>query len=225
MLIIAAEKGKRYMETPFVIGITGGSGAGKTTFIRQLRAFFPEDELCIMSQDDYYRPRTEQLVDENGVLNFDRPESLFREDFIQDVNRLRKWETVVRQEYTFNNELATPGMHVFRPAPVIILEGIFVFHYPEVRELLDLRVFIHAKEDLKVIRRIKRDQVERNYPLEDVLYRYARHVSPAFERYIKPYQEEADIIINNNLRFDVGLDVLQGFIRHKLAVYRESQVK
>ena len=204
------------MQKPYTIGITGGSGSGKTTFIHQLRHFFTEDEVCIVSQDDYYRPRAEQQTDENGVSNFDLPESLFRDDFHGDVLKLQDWQTVIRQEYTFNNELANPGVRVFRPAPVLILEGIFVFHYPEVRNLLDLRVFLHAREDLKVIRRIKRDREERNYPLEDVLYRYAHHVSPAFERFIKPYMSEADIVINNNRRFDAGLEVLKGFITSRL---------
>ncbi len=213
------------METPFTIGITGGSGAGKTTFIKRIREVYNEDQVCIISQDDYYRPRTEQSADENGVFNFDLPESLFREDFFHDVQKLRQWQTVTREEYTFNNQLATPGMHVFRPAPVLILEGIFVFHYPEIRELLDLRVFLHAKEDLKVIRRIKRDREERNYPLEDVLYRYVNHVSPAFERYIKPYQDEADIVINNNRRFDAGLDVLKGFLQLKLSQFKGAGLR
>lgn len=213
------------MDTPYTIGLTGGSGSGKTTFIHQIRNVFTEEQVCIVSQDDYYRPRSEQTTDENGVFNFDLPESMAREDFFRDVESLRRWNTVSRQEYTFNNQSAKPDIHVFRPAPILILEGIFVFHYPEIRNLLDLRVFLHAKEDLKVIRRIKRDRDERNYPLEDVLYRYANHVSPAFDRYIKPYEEDADIVVNNNRRFDVGFEVLKGFMQMKLTEFKPSGIK
>lgn len=199
---------------PLIIGICGGSGAGKTTLIRHLKARFSESELCVLSLDDYYYPRSKQKTDAMGVNNFDRPKSIDRKAFVKDLLKLISGESVSRQEYVFNNELAKPRTLVFRPAPVIIVEGIFVFHFKKVRELLNLKVFLHAKENLKVIRRIKRDQVERNYPLEDVLYRYQHHVLPTFERYIRPYMEDADLIITNNEDFDNGLAVLTGFIRH-----------
>ncbi len=205
------------MQQPFLIGITGGSGSGKTTFIKELRKAFSEDEVCIISQDDFYRPREEQKTDEEGVKNFDLPCSINKKAFIRDVKRLISGETVTRKEYTFNNEKAEPGLITFRPAPVMIVEGLFVFHFKKMRRLLDLKVYLHAKENLKVIRRIKRDQIERNYPIEDVLYRYENHVLPTFERYIQPYMEEADLIVNNNKDFSVGLKVLKGFIRQQLA--------
>ena len=116
----------------------------------------------------------------------------------------------------FNNMDAKPKTLVFKPAPIIIVEGLFVFHFQEIRKLLDLKVFIHAKENLKVIRRIKRDRLERNYPLDDVLYRYEKHVMPTFEQYIAPYVDKADIIINNNTNFIPALDVVKSFLRQKL---------
>ncbi|TNE63255.1 MAG: uridine kinase [Bacteroidetes bacterium] len=201
---------------PYLIGITGGSGSGKTTFIRQLRKQFPEDKLCIISQDDYYLPREEQYTDERGEKNFDLPKSFDRKAFRRDLKRLIEGETVIREEYTFNNPEAKARQLIFKSAPVIIVEGLFVFHYKKIAPLLDLKVFINAKENLKVIRRIYRDRVERNYPIEDVLYKYQYHVLPAYERYILPYKEEADLVINNNEHFDQGLDVLTGFLKSKL---------
>jgi uridine kinase len=204
------------MNKSYLIGITGGSGSGKTTFIRELRNNFPEEKLCILSQDDYYRPRDEQMTDPKGIKNFDLPNSINADDFERDLLKLLSGEKISRMEYTYNNEKASPKMLTFHPAPVIIVEGIFVFHFEKIKELLDLKVFLHAKENLKVIRRIKRDQIERNYPIEDVLYRYEHHVLPTFERYIQPYKEEADIIVNNNSDFEKALEVMNGFIASKL---------
>ncbi|WP_273444080.1 uridine kinase [Neolewinella agarilytica] len=204
------------MQKPFLIGITGGSGSGKTTFIRQLRDGLNDDQVCYLSMDDYYVPREQQKVDDEGVHNFDRPKSIYRDEFVRDLKKLCKGKTVTRQEYVFNNELAEPRMLVFKPAPVIIVEGLFVFHYKELRKMLDLRIFLHAKDNLKVVRRIKRDRVERNYPLEDVLYRYEHHVLPAFEKYVEPYKEKADIIVNNNTDFNMGLQVVRAFVETKV---------
>ncbi len=204
------------MSKPYLIGITGGSGSGKTSFIRNLRKAFTQDELCIISQDDFYRPREEQETDEKGVKNFDLPRSIDKKAFIADVKNLMAGKVVTRPEYTFNNENKHPKMLTFKPAPIVLVEGIFVFHFKKIKKLLDLKVFLHAKENLKVIRRIKRDKVERNYPVEDVLYRYEKHVLPTFERYIQPYKDEADLVVNNNRDFYVGLEVLKGFIHQKL---------
>ena len=210
----------RFMK-PLIIGITGGSGSGKTTFIRRLRERFTDTEICVISQDDYYRPRNEQKTDKKGVRNFDRPSSINKKAFARDLELLMKGQPIKREEYTFNNEKAAPQILTFHPAPIIIVEGIFVFHFKKIRRLLDIRVFLHAKENLKVIRRIRRDKEERNYPLEDVLYRYEHHVLPTFEKYIKPYMDQADVIINNNLHFDRGLEMLAGFLQHYLKEGRQ----
>jgi uridine kinase len=204
------------MKSPYIIGVTGGSGSGKTTFIDKIRKAFPEKKLCIISQDDYYLPRELQQTDKNGIINFDLPTAIDKVAFERDIKLLASGKKVSRPQYVFNNDKAIPMMLTFQPAPVIIVEGLFIFHYKSIRKLCDLKVFFHAKENIKVIRRIKRDQVERNYPLDDVLYRYENHVLPAFEKYILKHREKADIVINNNISFEAGYDVLLSFILSRL---------
>ncbi len=213
------------MKKTLVVGITGGSGSGKTTFIRKIRENLPEKAVCVLSQDEYYRPMEEQVRDENNIVNFDLPGAIDRDAFFEDIQKLIKGKKVKRPEYTFNNRDAKPKELIFKPAPILIIEGLFVFYYSEIRDMLDLRIFLHAKENIKVIRRIKRDRIERNYPLEDVLYRYENHVLPAFEKYIMPYKEDVDIIINNNLQFDMALQVITGFFKSHLRKMKKAKKK
>ncbi len=201
---------------PFIIGITGGSGSGKTSFILNLKKNFSPDQVCFISQDDYYKPRESQVIDSEGISNFDLPQSIFKDDLLNDLCTLKAGEPVFREEYTFNNHLAKPKVLHFNPAPILIVEGLFILYFEEIRKMLDLSLFIQAKENLKVIRRIRRDQTERNYPIDDVLYRYENHVMPAYEKYIKPFADEVDIIINNNRHFDQALQVVKGFISNYL---------
>jgi uridine kinase len=204
------------MAKPFIIGITGGSGSGKTTFIKRIRDQFSEEEVCIISQDEYYKDRSSQETDANGYQNFDLPKSIDKKAFTHDVERLLEGDVVTKVEYVFNNKDATPSVKTFRPAPIIIVEGLFVFHYRKMRDLLDLKVFFYASDHLKIIRRIRRDQVERGYPIDDVLYRYEHHVMPSYKKYIEPYMQEADLIINNNKSFDYGLEAFSSFLRERL---------
>ena len=198
---------------PYTIGITGGSGSGKSFLIQQLRKKFSEDELAILSQDNYYRKREQQEIDAEGVRNFDLPASFLMDDFARDVHRLIHGETVRRDQYTYNNESANPGPVVVRPAPVVIIEGLFIFYPESIREVFDLKVFVDANDVLKLKRRILRDRVERNYPLEDVLYRYEHHVLPAYRTYIEPFKSKSDVIINNNVHLERGCELIAGFIR------------
>jgi uridine kinase len=202
---------------PFIVGITGGSASGKTTFLRRLLASFSEEEICLISQDNYYHPRESQSVDAQGVTNFDLPSSIDSAAYAADVLRISQGLEVRRPEYTFNKAGVQPRELVFKPAPIVVVEGIFVFYFEEVAKLLDLKVYIDAREHVKVLRRIVRDRDERGYDLEDVLYRYTNHVAPTYEKYIKPFKHDADLIIPNNNHFDKGLDVLVSFLKSKIA--------
>ncbi len=203
------------MKKPFIVGITGGSASGKTLFLERLLSSFEPGEVCLISQDNYYKPRHMQPVDAQGVHNFDTPHSIDFEQYAADIRKIQEGETVYREEYTFNNSAKKPKMLSFESASVVVVEGIFVLYYPELAELLDLKIFIDAKDHIKLKRRIIRDKVERGYDLDDVLYRYEMHVMPTYEKYIKPFKNEADLIVPNNSNFDRALDVIRTYLRAK----------
>lgn len=204
------------IKAKYVIGITGGSGSGKTSIVHKIRDLFEESELCIMSQDNFYIPREDQFVDENGVQNFDLPSSINLKSFVADVKSLMNGNSVKLQEYVFNNETKQSKTLHFEPAPIMLVEGLFIYHDDAMRELFDYKFFVDAPEDVKLIRRIKRDRVERNYPLDDVLYRFEHHVTPSYVQYILPYKSHCDMIINNTHSYEKGVDILSSFIRSKL---------
>ncbi len=204
------------MNKPFTIGITGGSGSGKTYFLQGLSSCFKSHEICLISQDNYYKSRDQQPIDENGVKNFDLPVSIDRESFQQDLLRLKAGQNVIKTEYTFNNPTAETKLLEFKAAPIIVVEGLFVQYFEEISNELDLRVFIEAKDHVKLGRRIKRDQVERGYDIDDVLYRYQYHVMPVYERLIEPLKHNADLVIPNNSKFERALDVLVGYLKSRL---------
>ena len=204
------------MYKPYLVGITGGSASGKTRFLTRLVKNIDKSRVCLLSQDNYYRDRDQQPVDENGIQNFDLPNSIDGEAYARDILALKNGEKVVRKEYTFNNPKVAPRMLEFSPAPIIVVEGIFVLYYPEVAKLLDLKIFIDTKEHLKLKRRIIRDNEERGYDLEDVLYRYEKHVHPTYEQYIEPFKGNADLIIPNNDHFDNALEVVSTHLQAKV---------
>jgi uridine kinase len=204
------------MIKPYTIGITGGSGSGKTYFIKQLASHFRDGELCLISQDNYYKPKEHQIIDEAGVENFDLPEAIDVDAFLQDIRKVKSGEKVSRQEYTFNNPAAIDALVHYHPAPLILVEGLFIFGFPEIEKELDLKIYIEAKDHIKLTRRIIRDNVERGYDLNDVLYRYEKHVMPVYESFIQPLKATADFIIPNNNNFETALGVIVESLKNRL---------
>lgn len=186
------------MNKPFVIGIAGGSGSGKTFFLKCFLNHFSEDEVTLISQDDYYKPMSIQPVDENGWINFDLPVCIEEDRLLEDLKTLISGGSVQKKEYTFNVAEHQAKMLTLRSAPIIIVEGLFVFHYKAIAELFDMRVFLDAEEEITLNRRIKRDTAERGYTEEMIMYQWVNHVLPAYHSYLLPYKETADKIITNN---------------------------
>lgn len=201
---------------PFVVGITGGSASGKTFFMEKLIEALPEKGVCRISQDDYYKPIHLIPKDINGVENFDLPETIDYELFAAHIAALKRGEAVEQKEYTFNKPGAVAKIIRLEPRPVIIVEGLFIYYYPEVARQIDLKIFVDAKEHVKIKRRIVRDNDLRGYDLADVLYRWENHVAPTYDMFIKPLRAVADIVVNNNTSFNAALDVVSAYITQKI---------
>jgi uridine kinase len=211
------------MQKPYTIGITGGSGSGKTYFINNLASRFKQGEICLISQDHYYKARELQITDSHGVQNFDLPTAIERERFHADIQKLKRGEKLSIREYTFNNPTTSPKLLEFHPAPILIVEGLFVQYFEEIASELDLKIFIEAKDYIKLSRRIRRDNDERGYDVHDVLYRYQYHVMPIYESIIKPLKHQTDLIVPNNHNFEKALDILTLALKEKLATFQSVQ--
>ena len=183
---------------PFIIGIAGGSGSGKTFFLNCFLHHFKQDEVTLVSQDDYYIPAGEMTQEENKLYNFDLPSTIDSEQFLRDIKQLMNGEVVYKKEYNFNNPLAVVKILEIKSAPIIIVEGLFILHFKEIAALLDHMIFIDADEQVALNRRIKRDGLERGYPEDDVLYKWHNHVLPAYKEYLLPYKGICNKIVVNN---------------------------
>lgn len=200
---------------PYLVGVAGGSGSGKTTLVRALREALPHGTACIVSQDDYYLPLEAQQRDTNGRFNFDLPTALDLDLLADDLRCLAQGEAVYRKEYTFEQAGAEEKWMAIKPAPVILVEGLFLFHHAGLRELFDLKVYMEASEVVQLHRRLVRDQRERGYTRADVLYQWEHHVLPAYRAYLLPYRQSCDVQIVNEVQYERGLAVLKDHLaRH-----------
>lgn len=193
---------------PYLVGISGGSASGKTTFINKLSEIFHTSEICVISQDHYYRPLSELNTDDNGEVNFDLPEAIDFGRILKDIKKLQQGKTVELVEYTFNNPDKFPKKLTWNPTPIIIIEGLFIFHHKPLSDKFALKLFIEADEEVKLNRRLTRDFEERAMTREQIRYQWYNHVKPAYDKYLLPYRENVDMIIMNNTHFDNSLNII-----------------
>lgn len=206
---------------PFVIGVAGGSGSGKTFFLKCFLNHFQKDEICLLSQDDYYfRVGHTMTPEENKLYNFDLPSTIDNKQFLIDIKSIINGDTVYQKEYTFNNPNAEPKLLEIKPAPIVMVEGLFILHFEEIAEMLDMKIFIDTDEEIALQRRLKRDLIERGYPEGDVLYKWNNHVMPAFNDYLLPYKHQCDKIITNNTH--VAGDIIE--ITSEISKYLKENV-
>ena len=199
-----------------IVGICGGSGSGKTTLLMRLKNHFQDLNPCVFTMDNYYNPIDQQHIDANGEYNFDLPTALNEKQLTNDLASLKKGEEILVKEYHFNSP---PDKHVLltiAPSKLIIIEGLFLFHYEGVKKELDYSIFVDVEPKTQLDRRLYRDQETRGYSRESILYQWENHVSPCYENYLLPYQKEANFVFRNDSRADYDFEQLVNDIEQKL---------
>src|SRR5690606_28671796 len=199
-----------------IIGIAGGTGCGKTTVVNQILNELPEGEVGVISQDSYYKDTSHLSYDERVKINFDHPRSIDFELLESHLKALKSGKTIPQPVYSFVKHNRTGDTILTHPRKVMIVEGILILTNPELREMFDIKIFVHADSDERLIRRLRRDTTERGRDLDEVLNRYQDTLKPMHEQFIEPMKEYADIIIPNNKYNTVAVDIVRTIIHNRL---------
>lgn len=199
-----------------IIGIAGGTGSGKTTVVNQIIEELNNQEVEVISQDSYYMDTSHLTYQERSKINFDHPKSIDFDLLVSHLKELKRGNNVEQPVYSFVQHNRTNQTITTRPKKVMIVEGILILSNPEIREMFDIKIFVHADSDERLIRRLRRDIAERGRDLEEVLNRYKTTLKPMHQQFIEPTKEFADIIIPNNRYNTVAVDIVQTIIKHRL---------
>ena len=200
-----------------IIGIAGGTGSGKTTVVQQIVEELPEDEVCVISQDSYYKDTSDMSYEERVRINFDHPQAIDFDLLVTHLKDLRNGDSIEQPVYSFVEHNRTGDTVTTFPKKVIIVEGILILTHPEIREMFDVKLFVHADSDERLIRRLKRDMAERGRDLNEVLNRYQSNLKPMHQQFIEPTKEFADIIIPTNKYNKVAVKLIRSIIHQKLS--------
>ncbi|TXK70602.1 uridine kinase [Mesonia sp. HuA40] len=200
-----------------IIGIAGGTGGGKTTVVNTIVDELKHEEVAVISQDSYYRDTSELSYEERTQINFDHPQSIDFDLLVNHLKALKKGEAINQPIYSFKEHNRTGETILTHPKKVMIVEGILILTNPKLRKMCDIKIYVHADSDERLIRRLKRDMNERGRDLDEVLNRYQTTLKPMHQQFIEPTKEFADIIIPYNRYNTVAVDIVQTIIKEKLA--------
>jgi len=199
-----------------IIGIAGGTGSGKTTVVQQILNQLPESEVGVISQDSYYKATHNLNYEQRTKINFDHPRAIDFELLVKHLGELKKDCVIDQPVYSFVTHNRTKDVIKTHPSKVLIVEGILIFNNQELRDLCDIKIFVHADADERLIRRLKRDINERGRDLNEVLNRYQDTLKPMHNQFIEPTKNFADIIIPNDRYNTVAIDIVRTVINEKL---------
>ncbi|MCX2720401.1 uridine kinase [Lentiprolixibacter aurantiacus] len=199
-----------------IIGIAGGTGCGKTTVVNQLIEELTLDHVGVITQDSYYNDLSHLSYEERVQVNFDHPKAIDFDLLGEHLSRLKQGHAIEQPVYSFTQHNRTGETLMTEPRKVMIVEGILIMTNPMIREMFDIKIYVHADSDERLIRRLKRDINERGRDIEEVLYRYQTTLKPMHDQFIEPTKEYADIIIPNNKYNTVAIDIVRTIINEKI---------
>ena len=199
-----------------ILGIAGGTGSGKTTVVNQILNELPADEVCIISQDSYYNATDNLSYQERTKINFDHPKAIDFELLVTHLTQLKSGKIIDQRVYSFVTHNRIKDTLKTHPRKVVIVEGILIFNNEQLRDLFDIKIFVHADADERLIRRVRRDIEERGRDVSEVLSRYQNTLKPMHQQFIEPMKNYADIIIPNDRYNTVAVDIVRTVISEKL---------
>ena len=200
-----------------IIGICGGTGSGKTTVANRILESVSANEVVFIQQDSYYRNLTDLPLDYRHIANFDHPDALDNDLLVNHVRRLKAGEAVELPLYDFKTHTRMNETRHVEPKPIVIVEGILIYADPRLLEQMDIKVFVDTPDDIRFIRRLRRDLAERGRTIESVIEQYLATVRPMHMQFVEPSKRHADVIIPEGGHNLVSIDLLSGKIRERLA--------
>lgn len=195
-----------------IVGIAGGSASGKTTIVNNIKELFQND-IELISHDNYYLANDDKTMEERMKLNYDHPSSFDTDKMIEDVKKLKEGQVIYRPVYDYTKHTRAKEVVAVYPKKVVILEGILILEDPRLRDLMDIKVFVDTDADERLMRRILRDTKERGRTVESVLNQYVTTVKPMHEQFVEPSKKYADIIIPRGVENKIGIHILQEHLK------------
>lgn len=201
-----------------IIGICGGTGSGKTTIARAIVNSVGAPNVILIEQDSYYRNLADMPLDERHQANFDHPDAIDSDMLVNHIKRLKQGEPIEMPVYDMHTHTRCDRTERLEPRPVVIVEGILIFAESRILDLLDVRIFVDTPDDIRLIRRLRRDVIERGRTFERTLEQYERTIRPMHFEFVEPTKRHADIIIPEGAQTGVTTDVLCCMVRERLKI-------